>query len=210
MRALMEMKHLGSTLRATVYAPSPQVLGLTESRTVWESSMCVCVCVFVWVWARVCAYSVYMTGWDPGGGSAMWRWPLKGKGGGGRGHLLAGGGEMRVTAIHLYQNTLIPDPICPTPFWDIFSPGDLVTLAVIQLTRPPVHCPYGRLKLQPLTSDHRPLWGTVIHYNTFEALQQTLAVLLCFSFSGFKVIQAPRPYVSDCAISLLAWLRHHM
>lgn len=32
MRALMEMKHLGSTLRATVYAPSPQVPGLTESR----------------------------------------------------------------------------------------------------------------------------------------------------------------------------------
>lgn len=34
MRALMEMKHLGSTLRATVYAPSPQVLGLTERRAV--------------------------------------------------------------------------------------------------------------------------------------------------------------------------------
>ncbi|KAI4823660.1 hypothetical protein KUCAC02_012237, partial [Chaenocephalus aceratus] len=31
-RALMEMKHLGSTLSAPVYAPSPQVLGLTESR----------------------------------------------------------------------------------------------------------------------------------------------------------------------------------
>lgn len=34
MRALMEMKHLGSTLTATVYAPSPQVLGLTESHAV--------------------------------------------------------------------------------------------------------------------------------------------------------------------------------
>jgi len=44
-RALMEMKHLGSTLRATVYAPSPQVLGLTES-------VCVCVCV--------CVHTVYM------------------------------------------------------------------------------------------------------------------------------------------------------
>lgn len=31
MRAWMEMKHLGSTLRGTVYTPSPQVLGVAES-----------------------------------------------------------------------------------------------------------------------------------------------------------------------------------
>lgn len=33
-RALMEMKHLGSTLRLAVYVPGPQVPGLTEPRAV--------------------------------------------------------------------------------------------------------------------------------------------------------------------------------
>lgn len=61
MRALMEMKHLGSTLRATVYAPSPQVLGLTEHSAQHENRWRACVR----------EYSVYMMGWDPGGGSAM-------------------------------------------------------------------------------------------------------------------------------------------
>lgn len=47
MRALMEMKHLGSTLRATVYAPSPQVLGLTEHSAQYENRWraCVCACI---------------------------------------------------------------------------------------------------------------------------------------------------------------------
>lgn len=67
MRALMEMKHLGSTLRATVYTPSPQVLGLTERSREPLACLCEhkCVCV--------CVYRVYMKGWDPWGSSAMSR-----------------------------------------------------------------------------------------------------------------------------------------
>lgn len=48
MRALMEMKHLGSTLRATVYAPSPQVLGLTEHPRSMRT-----------IGVRVCVHTVY-------------------------------------------------------------------------------------------------------------------------------------------------------
>lgn len=75
-----------------------------------------------------------------------------------------------------------------------------MTLAVVQLTRPPVYSPNGQLKRQLFTSDQRPFWGTVIQYNAFGTLQQTSAVLLCFSFSCFKVILAPRPHVSDLCV----------
>lgn len=78
------------------------------------------------VWAQVCVcvsvYRVYMKGWDPWGSSAMSRWPLSGRGGG-RGHLLAGGGKIRVTTIHLSENTLIPDPICPPPLGYLLPRG---------------------------------------------------------------------------------------
>lgn len=64
----MEMKHLGSTLRLAVYVPGPQVPGLTEQRAVRKPSMCV---RYLRVSAGARAYTVYMTGRDPGGGGAM-------------------------------------------------------------------------------------------------------------------------------------------
>lgn len=70
-----------------------------------ERLQCVCVCV--------CVNAVHIW-WDPGGSSATWRWPLREKGGG-RGHLLAGGGGKRVTAIHL-SNRSHSRLHLPTPF----------------------------------------------------------------------------------------------
>ncbi|KAF3697165.1 hypothetical protein EXN66_Car012845 [Channa argus] len=72
---------------------------------------------------------------------------------------------MRVTAIHLSENTLIPDPICP-PLWDICSPRHPVTVAVVHLTWPGVHCSYSLLKQPQPTSDQRPFWGTITEYNS--------------------------------------------
>lgn len=51
------------------------------------------------------------------------------------------------------------------------------------------------------------------HYNTVQYMRDPAAgvccfTVLCFFSSPFKVIQAPRPYVSDSAISMPVWLTH--
>lgn len=72
------------------------------------------------------AYSVYTMGWDPrgwvGGGLPCEGDPW-GESGGGRGHLLAGSGKTRVTAIHLSENTLTQDSICPPPLGSLRPRG---------------------------------------------------------------------------------------
>lgn len=99
-------------------------------------------------------------------------------------------------------------PHLPTPFgisppqgnlWPSLSSSSPGLLSTVR----------SQLKLPLLTSDRRPFRGTVIQYNTLGALAQPPVVLFYFYFFGFKVIQVPRPYVWDCAISLLAWLSHH-
>lgn len=117
MRTLMEMKHLGSTLEQLFTLTVPRCRGwLRVALLVNYACVCLCLLVSTNVWW----YSVYMTGWDPGG-SAIWRWPLRRRGR--RGHLLAGGSKMRVTGIHLSESMLIPDPICPTPLGYLLPKG---------------------------------------------------------------------------------------
>lgn len=89
----------------------------------WESRITIGVAVSLCEHKCVCVY-IENIWWDgtQGESSAMSRWPLS-RGGGGRGHLLASRGKMRVTAIHLSENTLIPDPICPPPLGYLLPRG---------------------------------------------------------------------------------------
>lgn len=176
----------------------------------WESrsmrTIGVCMCARLCVSTSVSAYSVYMMGWDPGGSSAMWRWPLRRRGGG-RGHLLAGGGEMRVTAIHLSENTLIPDPICPPPLGYLLprGPCDPRCRPLDQAS-----CPLSLRPAKTATAHLRPE-AILRHCNTVQYIGGCAADVCSFTVSPFLVLKWYRPPGLMCqtAICLVAWLSHH-
>lgn len=129
---------------------------------------------------------------------------------GGRGHLLAGSSKMGVTAIHLSESTLIQDPICPPPVGHSSPPrgasdprccyGDLAS------------CSYSLQPNKSATVHLRPeaFLGRCI---TVQSMRDSAAAVCCFTvlglfFSSFNVVQAPRPDVSDSAISTPVWLSH--
>lgn len=112
----MEMKHLGLTLRATVCAQSPGA-GLH-----WAPPRRVRTPFVMWAYVSTCAHvHTVSIGWDPVG--CQVKVTFGGKAGGGRGHLLAGSGKTRVTAIHLSENTLTQDSICTAPLGDLRPRG---------------------------------------------------------------------------------------
>lgn len=128
---------------------------------------------------------------------------------GGRGHLLAGSSKMRVTAIHLSGSTLIQDPICPPPL-GYFSPRGACDPRCCSVDW--ASCSYSLQPNKTATVHLRPE-AFLGHYNTVQYMRDSAAgvcyfTVLCFFSSPFKVIQAPRPYVSDSAISMPVWLTH--
>lgn len=149
-RALMEMKHLGSTLRLAVHVPSPA--GGAHA----ENPLCACACA--------CQHRRRCDGTGPRGRRCHVKVTMRGRRGG-RGHLLAGSSKMRVTAIHLSENTLIQEPICPAPLGHSSPPGEPLTLTVVPPTGPPVLIPCSRIKRQVFTSAQRPFWGAGIQSN---------------------------------------------
>lgn len=126
----------------------------------WESccirtiGVCVCVCFCTWTQVCVCIQCIY-DGMLPRGKQchmkvtlewkrrgerppASWRWRNEGD-----------------SHPPVWEHSHSRRPSAH-PLWDFSSPGNPVTLAVVHLTRPPVHCPYSQLKLPQLTSDQGP------------------------------------------------------
>lgn len=208
MSALMEMKHLGLTLRATVYAQSPGA-GVDWASCSMRTGVAlrVCVCVSVHQHKCACIQCIY-DGMGPWGEAVPCEGDPWGKEGEGEATCLLAVAKWGWQPSTCLRTLSLKTPSAH-PLWDISSPGDPVTLTVFQLTGPPVHCPQGQLKLPPFTSDQRPFWATVIQYNTWGAVPQTFAVFPWLFLFCFKVIQAPRPYVSRCTIRILTWLSHH-
>lgn len=150
-----------------------------------ENHWCVCVrehkCVYI-----QCIYD----GMPPRGKQCHMKVTLECRRMGRGGHLLPSCGEMRVTAIHLSENALIPDPICPPPL------GYLLPRGLCD----PHCCPLDQascaLSLQPAESATTHLWPEVIlgYCNIVKYIESSAADVCCFiQFFLFclKVIQVP-------------------
>lgn len=116
---------------------------------------------------------------------------------------------MRVTAIHLSENTFIPDPICLPPLGHLLpkGPGDprcrLLDQASCPLSLPPAETATAHLRPEAIVGHCK----TVQYIGGFASKRWQFYSVS--PFSCFKVIRAPRLYVSGCPISLLAWRSHH-
>lgn len=162
----MEMKHLGSTLRLAVHVPSPA--GGAHA----ENPLCACACA--------CQHRRRCDGTGPRGRRCHVKVTMRGRRGG-RGHLLAGSSKMRVTAIHLSENTLIQEPICPAPLGH--SPPPRGASDPRCCSADWASCSYS---LQPnkTASVHLRPEAFLGCWNTVQSMRDSAAGLCCFTGFG--------------------------